>query len=84
MAELMIDIYEYLTYDQIKELYKEEVRRQIRKQFANNREQYRSRKCVKPSRSLSFATCRTKYMRWRARSFTNEFSGRRAKNDGNA
>lgn len=84
MTELMIDIYEYLTYDQIKEIYKEEVRRQIRKQFANNREQYRSRKCGKPSRSLSFATCRTKYMRWRARSFTNEFSGRRAKNDGNA
>lgn len=84
MAELMIDIYEYLTYDQIKEIYKEEVRRQIRKQFANNREQYRRRKCGKPSRSLSFATCRTKYMRWRARSFTNEFSGRRAKNDGNA
>lgn len=84
MAELMIDIYEYLTYDQIKAIYKEEVRRQIRKQFANNREQYRSRKCGKPSRSLNFATCRTKYMRWRARSFTNEFSGRRAKNDGNA
>lgn len=78
MAELMIDIYEYLTYDQIKEIYKEEVRRQIRKQFAK---QYRSRKCGKPSRSLSFATCRTKYMRWRERSFTNGFSGRRAKNN---
>lgn len=84
MAELMIDIYEHLTYDQIKETYKEEVRRQIRKQFANNREQYRSRKCGKPSRNLSFSTCRTKYMRWRERSFTNGFSGRRAKNNDDA
>lgn len=38
MAELMIDIYEYLTDDQIKEICKEEFRRQIRIQFANNTE----------------------------------------------
>ena len=38
MAELTIDIYEYLTDDQIKEIFKEEVRRQIRMQFANNSE----------------------------------------------
>lgn len=38
MAELMIDIYEYFTDDQIKEICKEEVRRQIRMQFANRPE----------------------------------------------
>lgn len=38
MAELMIDIYEYLTDDQINEICKEEVRRQIRMQFANQTE----------------------------------------------
>lgn len=38
MAELMINIYEYLTDDQIKVICQEEVRHQIRKQFADNSE----------------------------------------------
>lgn len=38
MAELMINIYEYLTDDQIKVICIEEVRHQIRKQFADNTE----------------------------------------------
>lgn len=38
MAKLMIDIYEYLTEDEITEICKEEFRRQIRKQFADNTE----------------------------------------------
>lgn len=38
MAELMINIYEYLTDDQIKVICQEEVRHQIRKQFADNTE----------------------------------------------
>lgn len=38
MAKLMIDIYEYLTEDEITEICKEEVRRQIQMQFANNPE----------------------------------------------
>lgn len=38
MAKLMIDIYEYLTEDEITEICKEEVRRQLRMQFANNPE----------------------------------------------
>lgn len=38
MNKLMIDIYDYLTEDEITEICKEEVRRQIRMQFANNPE----------------------------------------------
>lgn len=38
MAKLMINIYEYLTEYEIAEICKEEVRRQIRMQFANNPE----------------------------------------------
>lgn len=38
MAKLMIDIYEHLTEEEITEICKEEVRRQIRMQFANNTE----------------------------------------------
>ncbi len=38
MAELMINIHDYLTDKQIAEVCKEEFRRQIRMQFANNTE----------------------------------------------
>ncbi len=43
MAELMVNIHDYLTDEQITEVCKEEIRRQIRMQFASNPEETNTR-----------------------------------------